>query len=204
MLTASQNHHLYLHQILSQHTHTRTLTTHRTLYFCWSASVIASSHTSADVPSHKRYLDILFIPLINCHGQKMFLMGIWNLTRSSKPHKQLWPKTLVPMNCWLYLMWTFYFQIIHNSSTITSPISLHRFGNLQCLHLRRVPIHMVEGLQHLRCTLSSVTVFRSIDKLKVVFLSHFCFNYNCFINDSLKLVFQLTLNFKALIFLDFL
>ncbi|CAG5135854.1 unnamed protein product [Candidula unifasciata] len=57
-------------------------------------------------------------------------------------------------------------KLIRYSGTLSSPISLHRFGNLTCLQLRKVPIHMVEGLHRLRGVLVSVTVYRSVDKVK--------------------------------------
>ncbi|KAH9492420.1 hypothetical protein Btru_051065 [Bulinus truncatus] len=67
-----------------------------------------------------------------------------------------------------FLLSTPSLKIIHNSGTLSSPISLHRFGNLSSLHLRRVQIHMVEGLQKLRSILISLTVYRGLDKLKDV------------------------------------
>ncbi|XP_055859810.1 uncharacterized protein LOC106068855 [Biomphalaria glabrata] len=96
-------------------------------------------------------------------------------------------------------------KIVHNSGTLTSPISLHRFGNLSSLNLHRVQIHMVEGLHKLRNFLISLTIYRSIDKLKDVLeccggdmsaamtwpaLKFVSFTFNSFssLDDSLRLL----------------
>ncbi|XP_005094455.1 uncharacterized protein LOC101855476 [Aplysia californica] len=57
-------------------------------------------------------------------------------------------------------------KIIHTSSTLSSPISLHRFLNLSVLELRKVPIHMVGGMHGLRASLKTLIVYRCLDKVK--------------------------------------
>ncbi|RUS72461.1 hypothetical protein EGW08_019778 [Elysia chlorotica] len=57
-------------------------------------------------------------------------------------------------------------KVVHNQGTLSFPISLHRFGNINKLELRRIPIHMVEGLQMHRQSLESLAVFRGVSTVK--------------------------------------
>ncbi|XP_041372352.1 serine/threonine-protein kinase 11-interacting protein-like [Gigantopelta aegis] len=60
-------------------------------------------------------------------------------------------------------------KIMHTSATLLGGIHIHRFGALRVLEMKKVPVHLVEGLQKLRGQLCSVTVSRSLQHLQDFF-----------------------------------
>ncbi|KAJ8307479.1 hypothetical protein KUTeg_015563 [Tegillarca granosa] len=60
-------------------------------------------------------------------------------------------------------------KIIHGTNTMQGAILISRFRNLQVLELKKVPIHMLEGLQKLRSQLQCVIVSRSLQNLQDLF-----------------------------------
>jgi len=48
-----------------------------------------------------------------------------------------------------------------------TPVQIARFGAVQVLEVKKLPIHMVEGLSKLRGQLREITVTKSIENLQV-------------------------------------
>ena len=65
-----------------------------------------------------------------------------------------------------------FYQIIHGTYTIKAPVQIARFHSLQVLEVKKVPIHMVEGLSKLRCQLREIIITRSLQKLQVGHFTH--------------------------------
>ncbi|XP_064643922.1 serine/threonine-protein kinase 11-interacting protein-like isoform X2 [Lineus longissimus] len=62
-------------------------------------------------------------------------------------------------------------KVIHGSSTIQGQVRLHQFKNLQCLEVKKVPVHLLEGLHHLRATLRTLITSRCLQNLQDLFES---------------------------------
>ncbi|KAL5009658.1 hypothetical protein ScPMuIL_011963 [Solemya velum] len=60
-------------------------------------------------------------------------------------------------------------KIIHGSYTMQGPIHLARFRTLQVLEIKKVPIHMLEGLQYLRGQLRTIIINRSLQAVHELF-----------------------------------
>ncbi|KAL4228720.1 protein kinase binding [Mactra antiquata] len=57
-------------------------------------------------------------------------------------------------------------KIIMGSNTMKAPVQINRFKSLQVLEVKKVPIHMLEGLSKLRGQLKEITVSKSLQTLK--------------------------------------
>ncbi|XP_046575315.1 LOW QUALITY PROTEIN: serine/threonine-protein kinase 11-interacting protein-like [Haliotis rubra] len=60
-------------------------------------------------------------------------------------------------------------KLMHGSNTMQGAIQIHRFRSLTLLEVKKVPIHMIEGLQVLRGQLHTVIVSRSLMHLQELF-----------------------------------
>ncbi|XP_050407128.1 serine/threonine-protein kinase 11-interacting protein isoform X1 [Patella vulgata] len=60
-------------------------------------------------------------------------------------------------------------KIIHGTNTMQGAVQVQRFRNLQILEVKKAPIHMIEGLHHLRGQLRTVIVSRSLQHLQDLF-----------------------------------
>ncbi|XP_067686278.1 serine/threonine-protein kinase 11-interacting protein-like isoform X2 [Haliotis asinina] len=60
-------------------------------------------------------------------------------------------------------------KLMHGSNTMQGAIQIHRFRSLTLLEVKKVPIHMIEGLQVLRGQLRTVIVSRSLMHLQELF-----------------------------------
>ncbi|KAH3730838.1 hypothetical protein DPMN_056836 [Dreissena polymorpha] len=56
-------------------------------------------------------------------------------------------------------------KVLHGTNTMRSPVMIARFQSVQVLEIKRLPIHMVEGLSKLRGTLIELRVSKSLQTL---------------------------------------
>ena len=61
----------------------------------------------------------------------------------------------------------FFLQITHSTVTMQGPILVSRFRSVEVLELKRIPLHMLEGLHRLRCQIRTVIVSRCLNNLQV-------------------------------------
>ncbi|XP_052804565.1 uncharacterized protein LOC128234391 [Mya arenaria] len=57
-------------------------------------------------------------------------------------------------------------KIIHGSSTMRTPVKIARFQSITVLEVKKLPIHMVEGLSRVRGQLSEITVSKCLQDVK--------------------------------------
>lgn len=85
--------------------------------------------------------------------------------------------------------------------TMQGPILISRFRGVEVLELKRVPLHMLEGLHRLRCQIRTVIVSRCLNNLQVRPQSNLniskllIYNYSC--------IMRWTLLFNDLIFTSY-
>ncbi|KAK3612193.1 hypothetical protein CHS0354_016581 [Potamilus streckersoni] len=90
-----------------------------------------------------------------------------NLESEEQPKEQAWREDVHLL--FDFVRKTVALKVIHGTYTIRAPIQISRFRNLRSLEVKKVPIHMLEGLQILRGQLVTLTISKSLQTLKDLF-----------------------------------